>query len=111
MISIYEKSNVRTKQGVEEKEIEFRGLSTDEKPTTIGDEPIANGTVFIEIDTQEVFIYDGENTTWLPESGSKSKAINNSETLNKEIMLEPIIETKKENEEIIEDIENPTNEK
>ena len=64
MISIYEKSNVRTKQGVEEKEIEFRGLSTDEKPTTIGEEPIPNGTAFIEIDTQDVFIYDSENQEW-----------------------------------------------
>lgn len=64
MISIYEKSNVRTKQGVEEKEIEFRGLSTDEKPTTIGEEPIANGTSFIEIDTGTVFLYDSESQEW-----------------------------------------------
>lgn len=46
--------------------LELRGLSTDEKPTTIENGTIENGSVFIEIDTQEVFIYDGENEIWLP---------------------------------------------
>ena len=45
---------------------ELRGLSTDEKPTKIEENNIQNGSVFIEIDTQEVFIYDEENEEWLP---------------------------------------------
>lgn len=64
MISIYEKNNVRTKKGVESKEIEIRGLSTDEKPTTLGEEAINNGTAFIEIDTGKVYFYDLENEEW-----------------------------------------------
>lgn len=37
------------------------GTSTDDKPT---DETIANGSIFVETDTQKVFMYDEENTTW-----------------------------------------------
>ena len=43
-----------------EKTYEFRGLSTDEKPV----EKIGNGSVFIEIDTGKVFIFDEQNKTW-----------------------------------------------
>jgi hypothetical protein len=64
MISIYEKNNVRTNQGVDSKEIEFRGLSTDEKPTSLGDNPINNGTTYLEIDTGNLYLYDLENEEW-----------------------------------------------
>lgn len=64
MISIYEKNNIRTKSREEVKEIELRGLSTDEKPTKIGDKDIDNGTLFIEIDTGDIYCYDLENETW-----------------------------------------------
>lgn len=60
MISIYQKRDVITREGVETKEIEMRGLSTDEKPT----ENIVNGTSFIEIDTGKVYMYDLENEEW-----------------------------------------------
>ena len=40
--------------------IEARGLSTDNKPTT----GIANGSIFIEMDTGKVYFYDKTNTTW-----------------------------------------------
>ena len=38
---------------------ELRGLSTDSKPTQIDENIIENGSIFIEIDTQDVYIYDG----------------------------------------------------
>ena len=47
---------------VNEKTLTFRGLSTDNKPTT---EIVGNGSVFIEMDTSKVFLYDLESSTWL----------------------------------------------
>ena len=39
-------------------EFEFRGLSGDEKPeTTYKDTKIANGSTFLEMDTQKVWYY------------------------------------------------------
>ena len=43
-----------------EKTYELRGLSTDEKPV----ERVGNGSIFIEIDTGKVFLYDAENKVW-----------------------------------------------
>ena len=45
---------------INEKTYEFRGLSTDEKPV----ERVGNGSVFIELDTGKVFIFDEQNKTW-----------------------------------------------
>lgn len=45
--------------------VELRGLSTDTKPTTINGGAIINGSEFLEIDTQALYLYDGENTEWL----------------------------------------------
>ena len=45
---------------INEKTYEFRGLRTDEKPI----ESVGNGSVFIEIDTGKVFIFDEQNKTW-----------------------------------------------
>lgn len=47
---------------VNEKTLTFRGLSTDEKPTT---DIVGNGSVFIEMDTSKVFLYDLDNMQWL----------------------------------------------
>lgn len=44
--------------------VELRGLSDDEKPTTINGGEILNGSSFIEIDTGDIYLYDGENTEW-----------------------------------------------
>ena len=44
---------------------ELRGLSTDEKPTEIETDLIENGSVFIEIDTGDVYIFDAENKEWI----------------------------------------------
>lgn len=43
---------------------EFYGLSTDTKPTIFEGSYVDNGSVFIEVDTQNVDFYDLENTSW-----------------------------------------------
>lgn len=65
MVSIYNKTNQKTND--DNRQIgtyELRGLSTDEKPTMVGDIIIDNGSVFIEIDTGTVFIYDLTSKEW-----------------------------------------------
>lgn len=44
--------------------VEIRGLSTDDKPTQIGSKAIDNGSVFIEMNTGKVYLYDLESQTW-----------------------------------------------
>lgn len=45
---------------------EFRGLSTDEKPTeTYGGTKIANGSIFIEMDTEAILFYDADSKDWV----------------------------------------------
>lgn len=46
--------------------VELRGLSTDEKPTTLNNGDVENGSVFIEIDTGDVYLYNEDDTEWLP---------------------------------------------
>lgn len=44
----------------------FKGLSTDTKPTVKYDSlKITNGSTFFEMDTQDVYFYDGATDTWL----------------------------------------------
>lgn len=44
---------------------DLRGLSTDIKPTEIETDIIENGSTFIEMDTQDIYFYDGSNETWI----------------------------------------------
>lgn len=45
---------------------EFFGLSTDEKPIDkINGVKINNGSVFIEIDTKKVYMFDEQNKVWI----------------------------------------------
>lgn len=46
---------------------QLRGLSTDTKPTnaTIGTGIIPNGTVFLEMDTGKVYMFDYDGQRWL----------------------------------------------
>lgn len=63
MITIY---NVK-KSSIEEGGkflVELRGLSTDEKPTSLNNGAIENGSSFIEIDTGDVYLYDLDNREW-----------------------------------------------
>lgn len=47
-------------------ELSFKGLSTDTKPTVkYNDLKIINGSTFFEMDTQQVFFYDGDTDDWL----------------------------------------------
>lgn len=47
-------------------ELSFKGLSTDTKPTVKYDDlKIINGSTFFEMDTQQVFFYDGATDSWL----------------------------------------------
>ena len=62
MITIFRKNETSTKGN--EREIELRGLSTDTKTATIDGKDIANGTVFIEIDTGKLYMFDAQNSQW-----------------------------------------------
>lgn len=59
--------------------LELRGLSTDTKPTTIKNGTIENGSVFIEIDTGDVYMYDGHGKDWINLNGEESEEQTNSE--------------------------------
>ena len=64
MVSIFKTDNIKN---TEEGRIifgELRGLSTDTKPTTIGEDKIGNGSVFVEIDTQKLSFFDDTSKTW-----------------------------------------------
>lgn len=51
---------------------DYVGLSTDEKPSTANGGVIENGSAFIELDTQKLYLYDQENNEWLtPEEGGE----------------------------------------
>ena len=46
--------------------VEIRGLSTDDKPIeTIEGIAIENGSVFLEIDTGDVYFFDIDTKQWL----------------------------------------------
>lgn len=62
MITIFRKNQTSTTGN--DREIELRGISTDEKPATIDGKDIANGTVFIEMDTGKLYMFDKENEQW-----------------------------------------------
>lgn len=64
MITIVNGQKIRTNDDGRTMVAELRGLSTDTKPTTVGDITIDNGSVFIEIDTGKIFFYDIESKTW-----------------------------------------------
>lgn len=64
MVSIYKNDNIKLTEEGEVISAELRGLSDDTKPTEIGNKKIANGSVFIEMDTQKIFFFDAENEQW-----------------------------------------------
>lgn len=64
MVSIYKTDNIKVTEEGGIVSAELRGLSTDTKPTTIDGKEIANGSVFIEIDTQKILFFDAENEEW-----------------------------------------------
>lgn len=64
MITIYKTDVVKNTDNGQTIGAELRGMSTDTKPTKIGDKTIENGSVFIEIDTQKLFFFDADSQTW-----------------------------------------------
>jgi hypothetical protein len=64
MISIFKTDNIKNTEEGRVIYAELRGLSTDTKPTTIGESEIGNGSAFIEIDTQNIFFFDGVSKEW-----------------------------------------------
>ena len=64
MVTLY---NVKKVSGENEKPkflVELRGLAADEKPLTLVNGDIENGSQFIEIDTGDLFLYDIDSKTW-----------------------------------------------
>ena len=67
MITLYncKKSKIERVNGIPSFLVELRGLSTDTKPTIWENGIIENGSVYIEIDTGKVNLYDLETEEWI----------------------------------------------
>lgn len=68
MVTIY---NVKKTSGENENPkflVEVRCLSEDAKPTTLENGEIDNGSQLIEIDTQDVYLFDYSTKTWIKPS-------------------------------------------
>ena len=63
MITLYKTADQREVKGKyfksNEPGVELRGLSTDNKPTDV-----PNGSIFIEMNTGKILIFDEDNLTW-----------------------------------------------
>ena len=70
MITIQKIENKRTVDGEEAVNVELRGLSTDTKPTEIAEKKVDNGSLFIEMDTGEIYFYDLGSESWVNGGGS-----------------------------------------
>lgn len=57
--------NAQSIDGKLDRPTTYYGLSTDTKPTNV-----ANGSVFVEMDTSTIYFYDLENVTWRPWGGA-----------------------------------------
>ena len=64
MVTIYKTDVVKNTEDGQVIAAELRGMSTDTKPTKIGDKLIDNGSVFLEIDTQKLFFFDAGTQEW-----------------------------------------------
>lgn len=64
MISMFKNSNTIATENGETKAIEFRGLSTDTKPTTFDGKKVQNGAIYLEMDSGKVYLFDAENEQW-----------------------------------------------
>lgn len=64
MVTIYQTTKNENKLDNDYITSELRGLSTDEKPTEVDGKIINNGSMFIEIDTGKLYLYDLESQEW-----------------------------------------------
>ena len=65
MVSLYKTYNTRTEDDEIYNVVELRGLSNDDKPYVIDGVNVDNGSVFIEMDTQDIYMYDLTNDEWV----------------------------------------------
>lgn len=54
---------------INERTQEFRGLSGDVKPNKSTHPLLGNGSIFLEMDTSKVFLYDEAAGTWIELGG------------------------------------------
>ena len=91
-------------------QVELRGLSTETKPTSLIGGIIDNGSVFIEIDTQDVYIYDGENKEWVIPTPEESQEDNEEpqeiQEDNEENLNNQDENTRKNENEFFEDLQD-----
>ena len=65
MVSIYKQEKSRESNSKIYVLVELRGLSTDDKPTQLNEEEyVDNGSMFVEINTGDIYIYDLDSETW-----------------------------------------------
>lgn len=63
MVSIYSIRKNTLQEG-DLYQVELRGLSDDDKPVSLINGDIDNGSVFIEIDTGDVYLYNMDDKQW-----------------------------------------------
>ena len=64
MITIYKTKKNTIRNGESFILSEFRGLSTDDKPTVWKDSKVDNGSVYIAIDTGKLYMYNLDSQSW-----------------------------------------------
>lgn len=64
MVSIYKIENTNITPNDSYISAELRGLSTDGKPTEANGKKIANGSVYLEIDTKKLYFFDADSQEW-----------------------------------------------
>lgn len=78
MVTIYKIEKSDIKNG-EKFLVELRGLSDDEKPTTINGGAIINGSEFLEIDTGDLYYFNEDDTEWVLPTPAEEPVEDNSE--------------------------------
>ena len=78
MVTIYkvEKADIKND---EKFLVELRGLSDDEKPTTINGGTIINGSEFLEIDTGDLYYFNEDDVEWIKPTPAEEPVEDNSE--------------------------------
>ena len=64
MVTIHTIENTRIMPSEDRISVELRGLSTDTKPTEVANKKVDNGSVYLEIDTGKIYLFDFENQQW-----------------------------------------------
>lgn len=64
MVTIYNINKVKKQGGTIKFLVDLRGLSGDDKPTSIENGVVENGSTFIEIDSGDIYMFDFANQEW-----------------------------------------------